>query len=143
MAETSAGNFFSPGVVMEALIMLPVAITLDIIGIVLVCFALDDFWITDIIGLIIIGGWSLFRSQFKDDKESAVGMPDREERKKQAQQIQQAPKEAEAAKTTKTGKATKAAKSFKWAKWLKFLEFVPYLGVLPFWTISVFFELKE
>ena len=138
MAETNAGNFLSP----EALVILPIAVTLDVIGIILICFALDDFFITDIIGFATIGTWSWFRSQVKD-KESAVGMPDREERKTQAQQIQRSPKEAEATKTTKAGKAAKTTKSAKWIKWVRFLEFVPYVGVLPFWTISVFFELKE
>ena len=135
MAETNAVNFLSP----EAIIFLPLAVLLDLVGIILVIFALDDFFITDIIGFATIGVWSWFRSQMKD-KESVIEAPDREERKKQAQQFQQTPKETE---TTKAAKPAKAAKSARWAKWIKFLEFVPYLGVLPFWTISVFFELKE
>lgn len=134
----AAGNFLSP----EAVIIIPVALTLDAIGIILVIFLLDDFFITDIIGFATIGVWSWFRSQIKGD-ESAIEMPDRKERKKQAQQTQQTPKETEVTKTTKAGKTAKTTRSAKWAKWIRFLEFVPYLGVLPFWTISVFFELKE
>jgi hypothetical protein len=137
MSETNAGNFLSP----EALVFLPLALLLDLVGIILIIFALDDFFITDIIGFATIGTWSWFRSQIKNQGEtSSIEMPDREERKNQAQQIKQAPKEAETTKVSKTAKTSRMA---KWGKWLKFLEFVPYLGVLPFWTASVFFELKE
>jgi len=48
---------FSP----ETVIMLPVAVFLDLIGIVLVCFGLDDFGTLDVVSTVIIGGWMLFR----------------------------------------------------------------------------------
>lgn len=127
MAETNIGNFFSP----EALIMLPIAVTLDVIGIILICFALDDFFITDAVGWATLGVWSAFRSQFKDNG-SSIEMPDREERKKQTQEFKKT-----------TSQTTKTTKASKWAKWIRFLEFVPYVGVLPFWTISTFLILKE
>lgn len=130
-----AGNFLSP----EAVVMLPVATTLDAIGIALLCFGLDDFFITDAIGWATLGVWSAFRSQIKESG-TAIEMPDVEERKKQAQQFKQTQKEAKAAKTSKT---TTTAKGAKWAKWIRFLEFVPYLGVLPFWTVSTFLILNE
>jgi len=139
MTEKSAGNFLSP----EALVFLPLALLLDLIGIVLIIFALDDFFITDIIGFATIGSWSWFRSQIKDQGGGTIEMPEREERKNLAQQFQQkTPKNTEPVKAA-AANASKTSRSAKWAKWTKFLEFVPYLGVLPFWTISVFFELKE
>lgn len=50
-------NFLSP----EAFIMLFIAGLLDLIGLLLLCLALDDFWITDIVGLAIIGSWMFLR----------------------------------------------------------------------------------
>lgn len=116
----NAGNFLSP----EALIILPLAIIIDTVGIVLVCFALDDFFITDIVGWATIGVWSAFRSQIKGSG-STIEKPD------------------VGKKTQKETKAIKTTKAAKWAKWIRFLEFVPYLGALPFWTISTFLILKE
>lgn len=52
------GSLFSP----EALVMFFFAGMLDLIGLILLLFALDDFWITDIIGLIFLGGWMFLRS---------------------------------------------------------------------------------
>ncbi|MDD3170178.1 MAG: hypothetical protein WC410_00830 [Candidatus Paceibacterota bacterium] len=48
---------FSP----ETVIMLTFALTIDIIGIILVCFGLDDLGTLDIVSTVIIGGWMLFR----------------------------------------------------------------------------------
>jgi len=117
------GNFFSP----EAFVILPLAIILDLIGIILVCFALDDFWITDIIGFAIIGSWSFLRSRAKN-AESRVQISDIRKRQERIKKIKQ---------TKKTGRMA------KWGKRLKFLEFIPYVGAIPFWTISVYFDLKE
>ncbi len=130
----NAGNFLSP----EALVIIPLALTLDVIGIILICFALDDFFVTDIIGWATIGVWASFRSQARGNPES--GMPDRKERKAQAEEMRQQFRQNQP-KETKTVKVSKTAKAAKWAKWLRFLEFVPYLGVLPFWTASAFFTL--
>lgn len=116
-------NFLSP----EALIIFPLAILLDLVGIILVCFGLDDFFITDIIGFATIGAWSFFRAQIKG-KEPGIQISDIKERRGAAKEAKQ---------TKKAGKAA------KWAKRLKFLEFIPYVGVLPFWTVSVYFELKD
>lgn len=52
------GNLLSP----EAVIMLPLAIFIDLIGIILVCFGLDDFGITDIFAIAIFGPWMFLRS---------------------------------------------------------------------------------
>ncbi len=48
---------FSP----ETVIMLTFAVIIDLIGIILICFALDDFGVLDIVSGVIIGGWMLFR----------------------------------------------------------------------------------
>lgn len=54
----SFGNFLSP----EGIIMLMAAGLLDLMGLIILLFGLDDLGILDIIGLIIIGGWIFFRS---------------------------------------------------------------------------------
>ena len=108
------GNLFSP----EAVIMLPLAILFDLIGIILVLFGLDDFGITDIFGIILLGGWMYSRSQ-------AVTLP-----------------------PGAKAKAEKGlAKLFR-GPWKRFLtpiigEVIPYIGVLPFWTFAVYYELTS
>lgn len=101
----------------EALIILPLAFLLDLTGIILICFGLDDFWITDAIGIIFIGGWIYIRSQtIKVTRRAKRGI----------------------------GKVTKAARRLRWLRPLCIIgEFVPYVGVIPFWAILVFFELKS
>lgn len=110
-AEIPGANFFSPEIVM----FVP-AVLLDIIGLILLFFALDDFFITDIIGIIIIGGWTYFRSQTIKVTKGAAG---------------------------KIGKTGKWAKRMKWLRPLMILgELIPYVGALPCWTLLVFFELQ-
>lgn len=53
----SMGALFSP----EGVIMMFLAGILDLIGLIILCFGLDDCGILDIIGLILIGGWMLSR----------------------------------------------------------------------------------
>src|SRR4030042_2150928 len=112
MPKSSLEVFFSP----EGLIILPLAVVLDLVGIILVCFALDDFFITDIIGFATIGAWSFFRSQIKD--KSAEKMPAFGEKKqvvKQLGKIQaQTQKAIEAAEQAQ--KAAEPAKDAKKAK---------------------------
>ena len=122
-------SFFSP----EAVAMLPLAILIDAIGIALLCFGSDDFFITDIIGLLFIGGWSYFRSMVKGGTQETE-MPTLGGKKG-------------AVKTAKqTQRATKVMKWTKRLKWLRPLcvvgEIIPYTGWLPFWTVFVYFELK-
>ena len=101
----------------EAVVMLPLAVLLDLAGVILILVGLDDFGLTDIIGILIIGGWTYFRSQTARVTRQA------------AQRI---------------GKATKWAKQMKWLRPLCIiLEFIPYAGWLPGWTVLVFFELQE
>ncbi len=126
----------------EGLIILPIAIVIDLIGIVLVCFLLDDFEITDIIGWIFIGGWSLIRSQVVPTAE--ISMPSMEEKRGLAKEFQSTQKTAaEAEKIAKeTQQARKMANAAKWAKRIKWLEFIPYVGALPLWTVSVYMTIK-
>ncbi|MDP2926526.1 MAG: hypothetical protein Q8N65_00055 [bacterium] len=129
----------------EGIIMMPMAMVLDGIGIILILFALDDFFITDIIGTIIIGGWLFFRTG------TVPSMPERIEQKTKetAGKVEKgaastAAKAADAEKTIqKVG-----GKIGKSSRWLKPLlcglgEFVPYLGVIPFWTYLVYSELTK
>ncbi|MDO8639493.1 MAG: hypothetical protein Q7R53_01075 [bacterium] len=110
-AEMPLANFLTP----EILMFIP-AVLLDIIGLILLIFALDDFFITDIIGIAILGSWTYFRSQTLKVTKGA---------------------------SEKIGKAGKWAKKMKWLRPLLFVgELIPYVGALPCWTLLVFFELK-
>ena len=117
MEKTSA--LLGPGIV-----MLILAIILDIIGVI--CFALNIFFaigeipsfISDIIGMIFIGGWMFFRSGTAEIPGKA---------KKRAENL--------------------IRKLFR-GKYKRFLtpmvgEVAPFVGVLPFWTLSVYFELTS
>jgi hypothetical protein len=86
----------------ETLFMLPLAVVIDLVGIILICFGLDDVGITDAIGAIFIGGWLLIRRGKLEVKVSK--------------------------KDTKT--LVRFGKTF-------IGELIPYLGALPFWTITV------
>lgn len=104
---------FSP----EGFMMMSIAGTIDIIGIILIFFGLDDFGITDFVAYSTIGPWMIMRgSGFK--KPRAGG--------------------GEAAE-----KVAKIAKRLKWIKPLAFIgELVPYFGALPLWSVSVHTELQ-
>lgn len=110
IAGGNIGNLFSP----EAVIMLPLAIFIDLIGIILVLFALDDFFITDILGIIIFGSWMFFRSGATQSR------PQRR-------------------KITKKPPPGPGRKLFSVA----IKELIPYLGAFPWWTIAVWNELKS
>jgi len=127
-------KFLSP----EAIIVLPFAITIDLISIILVIFALDDFWITDIIAITFLGGWSFFRAQTKTGSSKEVELPDIGEKIKAQKAVRQTGKGGE--------KATKAAKWTKRLKWLRPIaiigEIIPYFGVLPLWTLWIIAEIQ-
>ena len=126
----------------EGIIMMSIALALDGTGMVLVIFALDDFFITDIIGIVIIGGWLFFRSG------ATLSMPERVQEKTKGVT-------STAAKTADTGKAVQkvggeaaSGKVARSSRWLKPLlcgagELIPYLGALPFWTYLVYSELTK
>lgn len=103
----------------EVISMFLIAGLLDLASLVFLYFGLDDFWILDIIGLIFIGGWTYFRSQTI--------------------------KVTRGAKVRLTTRALKLAERLKWLKPMFFIsEFIPYIGgVLPSWTLIVYFELKR
>lgn len=114
-AKTEGGGilvFFGP----EGVIMMTVAIALDLVGLILLIFGLDDFFITDILGIFFIGGWILFRSgTMKVTKKAGAKM----------------------------AKAAKWAKRVRWLRpLLIFAEFIPYVGALPCWILLVYSELK-
>lgn len=140
--EISAGgggllNLLTP----EGVIMMPIAAFLDLIGIGLILFALDDFFITDIIGTIVIGGWLYFRTGM------APSMPERVEQK--AKETAGKVEKGAASTAAKAADAEKAIQKVgKSSRWLKPLlcglgEFVPYLGALPLWTYAVYSELTK
>ncbi|MFA5086238.1 MAG: hypothetical protein WC468_01395 [Candidatus Paceibacterota bacterium] len=101
----------------EAFFMLPLAVGLDVFGIILFCFGLDDFGMTDVIGIAIINFWLIMRNK----------KPRNEMGRKGALQN---------VRNVFTGKYTKFAVPM-------FGELIPYLGVLPFWTLSVLFNLSD
>lgn len=110
---SGAGILFSP----EAIIMFLIAGILDIIGLILLLFALDDFFTTDLIGIFFIGGWIYFRSQtVKVTRGAAARM----------------------------GKRAKWASRLKWLRPLMVIgELIPYVGAAPCWTALVYFELQS
>ena len=97
----------------EAIIMLPFAMMLDLIGFVLICFLLDDFGLLDIIGTVFIGGWMLMRFGGWSGKPGKKG-------KKMGRKI------------------------MKRLGITLGIELMPWLGgLIPGWTLAVFFELKN
>lgn len=101
----------------EAFFMIPLALGLDLVGVVLICFGLDDFGITDMVGIGFINGWLILRGKktiHDQSKKGTIG------------QI----------KNIFTGKTSKFIVPM-------FGELIPYLGALPFWTLSVLFNLSD
>lgn len=101
----------------DGLIMLSFAGLLDLIGWTLIIFALDDLFITDIIGTLVIGTWLFFRT----------GQGATTSRLK--------------------SQAQKGLKKLFTGKWSKFLtpiinEVIPWWGdLMPSWIITVYFNL--
>ena len=106
----SAGNFLSP----VGIMMLLIAGTIDLIGLVILCFGLDDLGIMDIIGLIFVGGLMYFTSGSITATKGA---------QKTAKKL-----------------GTKILKRLG----LSFLgELIPYFGgIAPCWIIAVYFHLR-
>lgn len=101
----------------EAFFMLPLALFLDVFGIILFCFGLDDFGMTDVIGITTINFWLILRNKKPKNDLGRKGALD-------------------SVRKVFTGKYTKIAVPM-------FGELIPYLGVLPFWTLSVLFNLTD
>ena len=107
------GTLFGP----EAVLMLFIAGILDVIGIILVFFFLDDFGVTDIMGIVTISVWILFRSQGIELTKGA-------------------------GKTV--AKVGKWGKRLKWLRPLCIIgEVIPYVGAAPLWLLLVYAELQE
>ncbi len=115
-AEADGGGgapLFTP----EGFIMMSIAGAIDITGITLLCFGLDDFGITDLIAYSTIGPWMLMRGSGFKKPTAGVG---------------------EAAQ-----KAAKLAKRLKWLRPAAFIgELLPYLGALPMWSFMTYSELQ-
>ena len=113
----------------EILIFIP-ALFLDIIGLLLIIVGLDDFGFTDIIGLIIIGGWIFFKS---------FGVEG-------AKEIKEISTKTKTAGSTRVG-AKAGVKKIGARKWLRIIcfggELIPYIGAFFFWTILVWGELRK
>ena len=132
-------SLFSP----EALIMLPLAALLDIIGII--CFIANIFFgageilsfIPDAVGLLFFGAWVTFRAMTKPEgKEKKQELTIKVAERKKEQKIM----------VKKTRGIIK--QGMKIGRKGKFLiaalgELMPILGALPFWTIYVYSELKS
>ena len=122
--ENLGGGFLSP----DALLIFPLAIFLDLVGIGLLCFGFDDFGVTDVIGIVFIGGWALFRSWVIETTKDLTTKV----------------KETRATRKEASARIGKAAKNMKWTRIVSFAgELIPYIGALPFWTILVYSELKN
>jgi len=63
-------NFTSP----EALIMFFLSVSLDLVGYVLLLAALDDFWLTDIVGVLFFGSWIITRGGSLKGKKGIPGL---------------------------------------------------------------------
>lgn len=100
----------------EAFFMLPLAIGLDLIGVILLCVGGDDLGMVDAIGIVFINGWLLLRGKKNTNTQGKGGMNN--------------------IKKVFTGKTTKFVVP-------TFGELIPYIGSLPFWTLTVFFNLTE
>lgn len=110
--EEKTGVLFSP----EGLLMLTLAVIVDLAGLaefIPVVGTIISF-VSDMVGIIFIGGWMFFRSQTVTvTKRAAV-------------------------------RATRALRWLRWLRPLAFVgEFIPFVGILPLWTIIVYLELKQ
>ena len=109
-SEAGGGGFFSPA----AIILFSTAVLIDIAGLIVLCFGIDDFGILDITGLIFVGGLMYIHAG------TVTGT-------KGAQEL---------VKKTSTKFLKKIGLSFLG-------EVIPYFGsVAPCWTIAVYFHLK-
>lgn len=97
----------------ESFMMLSLAFAIDLTGFVLLCFGLDDAGILDLIGIVVIGGWMIFKSGKIKKPAGKGGL----------------------LKKVFTGKYSKFLVTFG-------VEEIPYIGGLSFtWTAAVYFAL--
>lgn len=116
IAETQRqGALFSP----EGFLMLGLAAFIDLAGLIDLIPVIGNIlsYGVDIFGIIFIGGWMFFRSQTVQATGRAAA---------------------------RVGKIGKWAKRLKWLRPLLIIgEFIPIVGILPLWTLVVYFELKQ
>ena len=135
----SLSKFSSPSFLAEAMIMLPIALLIDLAGFILflielfivtIPFCIAISFIVDGFGIVLIGGWMLFRSGRADIPEGVK----KRIKKRAKKQMGGASK-----------KAMKSGKKIGKRLGLSVLgELFPIVGdALPLWTIAVFFELKN
>ena len=80
-------------------------------------FCIASLFLMDIIAILTIGAWTYFHSQRVSATRGAV---------------------------TRLGKAVQGAKKAKWLRpLLVVIEFIPIVGMLPCWTLIVYYELKS
>lgn len=114
-AAEKTSELFGP----EGILMMLAAGILDLTGLVLLCFGLDDFGVADIIGIFLIGGWMYSRT-------GVISMPERAQKRARGW----------------------LRKLFR-GKWKRYLtpfigEIIPYLGGIAFcWTLAVYYELTD
>lgn len=139
--ESKPNAFLSP----EGLIMMSIAGFLDIFGLIGFIPGVGTLlsYIPDILGIITIGSWTLFRSQTIKATPRAA-----ETLKKGAELAKKSKAGKKVAQITKrAGEMAKKAKWLKKLKWVRILapvgELVPIVGIAPLWIIAVYFELKN
>ena len=110
--EQGMGALMSP----EGCLMLSLAVIIDCAGLIEFIPIAGNVisWILDITGLIIIGGWMLYRSH-------QVSAPARAQKK--------------------VASLAKKAKNLR--PLMILLEFIPFVGIFSWWTIAVYMELKS
>lgn len=129
------------------LIMLPIAILLDVLGVI--CTILDIAfgageiisWITDIAGTIIIGGWIFFNFLMRR-------FITKESEEKTGEKIKEI-KDLSGKKKKLASKVQKLVRKLKGKKGILRVvggiigEYIPIVGILPFWTWIVWSERKK
>lgn len=129
------------------LIMLPIAILLDVLGIICtvldIAFGIGEIvsWVTDIAGTVIIGGWIFFNFLMK----KFITRESEEKTTEKIKEIKELPqrKQKLATRMKKIAGKLKGKKGIFRAVGGIIGEFVPILGVLPFWTWIVWSERKK
>lgn len=99
----------------ETVMILPLAFFIDLIGVIIVLFGLDDLGLLDTVGILTIGAWQLFKA-------GKISAP-----------------------KVKKGSFLRKLFTGKWSRFLVTWggELIPYVGWLPFWTLAVYHQLMQ
>lgn len=102
----------------ETIILLPIALCLDVVGVLIFICGIDDFLLLDLMGMASIGSWLLLKSG-----------------------------DTSTIRTGKKGWQKNITKLLTNKSSRFFItvggELVPYLGAVPFWTITTYFNLSK